>query len=146
MNAYSVFSKATGELLEVCKASNNQTARIGASREILEITMATADEIVEFTKRGGEIRVYQPESRKPKVVDVDPAQTDLVKEVESVEKLQAEMAKVEPTKLAIIDTATAGVALEDSVSQLQADAESRDQDPEPEPEPPKATSDDPFGD
>lgn len=81
MPTYTVRRKGEDTILSIAEADNINTARLGASKDLIEVTMSTTDEIIDFVKAGGEKKHYAPISRKKEAPAVDPRQTDLVVQI-----------------------------------------------------------------
>lgn len=80
MATYTTRDKVTGEIVDVAEASNVAAARAAAAALRFEVKLSSSQEILNWGKEGKDISA--PRTRKKKEPFVDPAQTDLVKEIE----------------------------------------------------------------
>ena len=80
MATYTTRDKVTGEIVDVAEASNVAAARAAAAALRFEVKLSSSQEILNWGKEGKDISA--PRTSKKKEPFVDPAQTDLVKEIE----------------------------------------------------------------
>lgn len=116
MPTYAVRSK-NGELLDVVNAGSVATARIEASKALLDVHMATTEEIVEFAKSGRDVRTVSKSPRE-KAPKEDPNLPDLEDHIR-----QEQAAGVAESE------AAAEAAAEAAIESLQSDAALHQEEP-----------------